>query len=231
MLERWLPAELLEWFILPLLAALCAAFGWVFRPPSLRSLAHGTLERLILYAILGVIVLSWVGTLLAVAGIFRPWALLIGLLIAWWVVRRALFRARGEYAPAPPEPAPRWAAWVLAALLITAGWAYARPAESFVIPYDAGVYTLGGTVLARQGTLNAQETFFYSFSEETSFPSYWHYIPKGDPFRERYQEYARQFYEVQWGFPPRFLKFADGPLYTWGMEQSTIEIGFLPLAK
>lgn len=231
MLERWLPADLLEWFILPLLATLCVACGWAFRPPSLRSLAHGIVERLILYAILGVIVLSWVGTLLAVAGIFRPWALLSGLLIAWWVVRRALFREQGEYAPAPPEPAPRWAAWVLVALLITAGWTYARPAESFVIPYDAGVYTLGGTVLAHQGKLNAQETFFYSFSEEASFPSYWHYVPKGDPFRERYQEYAHQFYEVQWGFPPRFLKFAGGPFYTWGMERATIEIGFLPLAK
>ncbi len=231
MLAQWLPPNGLQWVILPMLAALCTACGWAFCPLSLRALASNALECLILYAMVGAVALSWVGTILAVAGVFRPWALLGAMLAAWWAIRSLRSRNGREENPSPQGQAPRWVAWMLGAFLIAAGWAYARPAESFVIPYDAGVYTLGGIVLARDGTLNAHEAFFYSFSEEASFPSYWHYVPKGDPFRERYQEYARQFYEVQWGFPPRFLKFVGGPFYTWGKDRATIEIGFPPLTK
>lgn len=231
MLGAWVPSGILEWFILPLLVGLCALYGWALSPTLPRIFAQNVFERLIMHVLVGLIALSWVGTLLAAAGLFRPWVLGGALIATIGLARCWHWRHRETVQAISPDHTPCLASWALGLFLIAAGWAYARPAESFVIPYDAGVYTLGGIVLAREGRLNAREEFLYSFTAESAFPSFWEYLPQGDPFSSRFQEYARQFYELQRGFPPRLLRFGGGPFYTWGIERGVIEIGFPPLAK
>jgi hypothetical protein len=122
---------------------------------GLRALpVHDWTERGLVWVLVGGIAFSWTGTFLATLGLFRWWAVLLGLIVIVLLARRTLRGDRaGEISAAPLPPTPRLAVWAVLVLLAVALWTFARPAESFFLVDDSAVYTLGGIVLAREGDL------------------------------------------------------------------------------
>jgi len=193
--------------ILPVLVASALGLGRLLAGPLVRAPMHSFLERCLLYWLLGVIAFSWVGTVLAGLGLFRWWLVLATLLaLVGWVRSR-----KGSEASRQPPKAhicitPPGAQAVLVLMIVGAGWLFARPAESYFVMDDAAVYTIGGIVLARTGSL-----FFQPECVWTASPAF-----------------LRQFFYVD---PFGLLSRHFGPLFQWTLSRETLEIGFLPLPK
>jgi hypothetical protein len=227
MLAALLPEPLLRALALPLLVALTGAVGWLAvgtlarhelarhglaRHEPARHVADGLIERLFLWLALGFVILSWLGALLGSLGLFR-WPLVLAFLAGLGVLRTGADRAdrARRVQAAPTERAPRgvggWPHTLAAlALFVIAGWLYARPAESLYVSGDAGVYTLGGVLLAREGSFFVQPDAFWQTHDPT----------------------ARQFYDLAATLEPTRHWL---PFYQWTMYDPTIEIGFYPLPK
>lgn len=202
--------------ILPALLGLSLAIGWALAGPLRRVPAHSVPEKLLVWALIGIVAFSWIGTIMAALDRFR-WPLVCGILAVTasvvWVYGRIARKAGpgdGEDADRepslPPQPTPAWA--VLAALAILGGAAvlYARPAESFYLVDDSAVYTIAGVLLARTGSLLARPEVFWQTTE-----NFVHQFMGVDPFLMN----ARHF----------------GPFFQWTAGQTSMEIGFLPLPK
>ena len=82
--------------ILPCFLALTSLVGRVCAGPALRVRAHSPLERLFIYSLLGIIVISWIGTILAVLSLFRWWLFLVVLLA---IGGCSLWRERSKGSP------------------------------------------------------------------------------------------------------------------------------------
>jgi hypothetical protein len=196
------------WLILPVFLLLCLGLGWGVAGRLGRLVTCSLLERLFLYWLLGIVAVSWIGTALAGLGLFRPWLLVVLLLLligaVRWHQRRSGMASIDTFQVSQPEP--RWVQALLVALLILAAWIFARPAESFFLFDDSSVYTIGGVLLARTGSLLAHQ----------------------DAFWQSTQSLTRQLYTVDlFGLIARYY----GPFYEWLPASQTMEIGFLPLTK
>ncbi|NLG48547.1 MAG: hypothetical protein GX552_00380 [Chloroflexi bacterium] len=191
-----------QFLIIPLLLALSAACGYLLAGPLVRSAFSGHLERLVIWALLGAIAFSWVGSTLAAMGIFRWW-IVLAVLLAMVALVRWLFRA-----PAPLQPRPAYSPLpdiIALGLLIATIWLYARPAESFFLSDDSAVYTISGVALARTGSL---------------------FLPVEGLGAQ--DDATHTFFTVSpWGVITRHF----GPFYQWGNGNKPIEIGFMPIAK
>jgi hypothetical protein len=199
---------LLPWLILPAFLLLCLGLGWGVAGRLGRLAAASLLERLFFYWLLGIVAVSWIGTVLAGFGLFRPWLLVALLLLligaARWQQHRSGLSSMDSVQALQPEP--RLIQGLVVVLLILAAWIFARPAESFFLFDDSSVYTIGGVLLARTGSLLAHQ----------------------DSFWQSTQALMRQLYTVDpFGLIARYY----GPFYEWLPDSQTMEIGFLPLTK
>ena len=194
--------------LIPLvLLGLSTALGRLLARPLGLIRLQGLLGGLSLYSLCGCIAFSWIGTVLAVLGVFRWWLLLtilscIAVLALRHAQRITLCRcsfARSEHTPISVRLA-------VVCLVVGIGWLFSRPAESFFVFNDAAVYTIGGVVLSRTGALLYRPEAFWTVS--------------GD--------FLRQFF-----FTDLFGTFSRhyGPFYQWTPWNHTLEIGFLPLPK
>jgi hypothetical protein len=193
--------------ILPVLLILSLLFGRLLAGPLVFTPIPNLFERVLLYSLCGSVAFSWMGTVLAVLGIFRWWFLILlslGLIV--WVLGQKYDGILHSSIVADLRHTPWPALILLLLLLVGCGWLFARPAESFFVFNDAAVYTIGAVVLARTGSL---------FVNPDSF-----WYPTG--------AFLRQFF-----FTDHFglLSRHYGPFYQWTPWNSTLEIGFLPLPK
>jgi hypothetical protein len=225
MLSALLPQPIVNGLVLPIVFLITAATGWLVAKPLARLATSSRLERVMLYCLLGIVTLSWVGVILACLGIFRWWLLLIVLagLIAWsqWTLRhipRAI--GSGEDLACPP----RLATLALIILLAAAGWLYAKPAEVYLLTSDAAVYNMGGIVLARDGTLFHEPVGVYDYSAFLD-PM----LIGSDNPTSFYIDYITQFSYLNSSSP--ILSRLRDPFYRWSIYSNRLEIGFLSLPK
>jgi hypothetical protein len=220
----------LSWLTIPLLIALCTALGAgiLGRLPSVSF--HSRLERLLLWWLAGLVVLSWVGASLAALGLFRWW-LAVGALLAAVALAR-LWPQRGAVPTVPPAIArtPVWAQGACLLLLLGAGWAYARPAETWLMVDDAAVYAIGGVVLARDGALAYQAEAIY---EPPGLPeseiAYWDERSRNiEGYWQPQRDFAQQFWQLEeWPVLARHRH----AFYVRQLGSQSVEIGFPPLPK
>jgi hypothetical protein len=223
-----IPYSITTSFLLPSLLALILLVGWAVRG-HLALPSQDILEWALQCILLGVTAISWIGVVLATLGLFRPWllVLLLALLGIWrWLAAR---RGTARCSPSPHTTLTQtpWPAQVLVVLLLLgAGWLYARPAETFNLSDDSAVYTIGGIVLAREGSLFHEPTPIYDLASLSPL--------------DLSQEQMVPTYEAQSSFVQQF-SFTEmvasswsrhlGPFYQWALDNGRIEIGFLPFSK
>jgi hypothetical protein len=184
--------------------ALCTILGGLLFGTFSVHGADDILERALVHGLVGVAAISWIGAWLAGLGLFRWW-LFAGLMIAWIGVS-SLRRTWDGRILAQGWPVSKRALALGMIVLFAISWLFARPAESFWVVDDSGVYTVGGILLARQGTLLAHPAMFGKVTAD----------------------FARQFFDIDpFGFVSRYF----GPFYPWNLTSPTLEIGFLPLPK
>ena len=210
---RWV--ALLLWPVMGLGVGWCL---WALLRPSDAAVPVGWL------AILGLGVLVWVGVLLALAGAFVSWLLVLLLLLPMaLLICRALRRRASLGLPRVTLPA-RHRPVAAAALIVTlAAFCLASPAESFVVTDDAGVYTLGAIHLVRSGGLSVKDADLYplqTLPNDVSQGDYYDYL----------QDYARQFLLPENVSVPAATRFW-GPFFQPVLYRHQIEIGYLPVTK
>ena len=190
--------------LLGILAGLLA-LGWLLAGRLASLSVHSTGERGLVWLLVGTVGFSWVGVILAALRLFRWWALLLALLGAILVARRVI-RDNESGTASSPTPTPKLAAWAVLAVLGIALWLFARPAQSYFLVDDSAVYTLGGIILARDGSL----------------------LTKTGEVLPVTADFARSFYvHNQSGTLSRFY----GPFYQYLIGTPELELGFLPLPK
>ncbi|MBC7236524.1 MAG: hypothetical protein H5T69_11860, partial [Chloroflexi bacterium] len=237
----FLPETVPVSLVLPTLLALVLLIGWAMAG-RLASLNIGNpLERFLLFILLGVTAISWVGALLAALNWFRPWILfpvlaLVGL-GRWLTARQYHSLAAGnedakqtDGLPAQilktEKPIPWFAQVLLIAIFIGAGWLYGHPAETFNLSDDSAVYTIGGIVLARDGSLFFRPPSVYDFASLTPIkPDAEQTIQSWEPQEDFVQQFS--FTDLLASAWTRHL----GPFYQWSLEDGRLEIGFLPFPK
>jgi len=191
-----------QFLIIPLLLALSAALGYLLAGPLVRSAFSGYMERVVIYALLGVIAFSWVGATLGAMSAFRWWIalgmlLVIAVLVRW---RFGVPRSRPQLAYHPLSDV------MVLGLLTAATWLFSRPAESFFLTDDSAVYTISGVALARTGS----------------------FFPSVDGFGQVQDSFVRTFFTTG---PSGVMTRYFGPFYQWHMGYQPVEVGFLPLPK
>ncbi len=150
-----------------MLALICAGYGYLLTGLSARRSGLDWIESFGLRLILGFIVCSWIGSILAVASLFSWWTVLFSAGAVAWVARNRLADVPNL---ATPDSSIGWS--VLAAcVLMGAAWLYARPSETFLVFEDSAIYTIGGDYLARYGTLIPEVTEQVCFTGEVE--RYW----------------------------------------------------------
>ena len=217
--------------ILPLLLALSLALGRLLVGPLKRTPTHSALERLLIYWLVGVIAFSWVGTILAALGLFKWW-LVLGVLLAIsalavWRRRKALPEVALTQAPLQSTP---WSALLaLILVLVGAGWLFARPAESFLLTDDSAVYTIGGVVLSRTGSLFYEPDISLMPADPSLSATPWDPTAvQSESVWTPHTDFARQFFDLG---ASGILTRHFGPFYQWRIDREALEIGFLPLPK
>ena len=194
--------------ILPLFLGLLALLGWLYAGKLAAVPVHSILERWLIYLLIGLTVVSWVGTVLAGMALFRWWwvagVLLMGGAGLRWIENRT---GLPEGEPVQRlQRTPILALVAVALLLIGAGWLYGRPAQDWAIGSDTSAYLLSGAVLARDGS------FFF----------------EPQPFWSTFPDSVRTFFYIgSIGQPTRHML----PFYQWTLTDQTLEIGFYPLPK
>lgn len=136
---------------LGLMAVVLAVYGYLLVGRFLHTTRGSLLEVAGLCLLVGFLVLSWVGSLLAVVSLFAWWLLLIGavgvaLVARWWTLSSR---------PMPIELPPMSGLVQMLAVVLLGGaaWLYARPTESWLLFDDSAVYGIAGVHLAEMGTL------------------------------------------------------------------------------
>ncbi len=204
--------------IFPALLGISLALGRIITGGLWQLKTYSLLERTFLWTTVGVVTISWIGVVLAALGLFyKP--MVLGLLLAVtflaWFRHRSLLRSSVLSDEPSPDTAlplrqttltPLPVKILVLIFLCAAAVLYLRPAESFFLVDDSAVYTIGGVLLARTGSLVAYPEIFWKTSE-----SFVHQFMAVDPFLMT----GRHF----------------GPFYQWTANQTSIEIGFLPLPK
>jgi hypothetical protein len=196
--------QVLAWVSLPCLLVISLLVGRFLAGSLRHTPVHSFVERQLLYTVVGVTSISWLGTILAVLGQFRWWLLtgcIVALAVLTWHSSRTASPGKKQMSQTP-----RPVIAGVVALLVVITLLYARPAESFFLVDDSAVYTIGGVVLARTGDL------FYQLD------SFWR-ITDG---------FVRQFmYIGDYLLPSRHL----GQFFQWFQYSPILEIGLLPLPK
>lgn len=229
MLAALLPRGL-YWLAIPLLVGLCTALGASLLGRLATAPLHSRLERALLWWLAGLVALSWVGASLAALGLFRWWWLL-GALLALVAAARFWPRQRTETVASPSlERTPAWAQGACLLLLLGAGWAYARPAETWLMVDDAAVYAIGGVVLARDGTLSYQaEAIYQPPGLPESEIAYWDERSLNiEGYWQPQRDFALQFWQLEeWPVLARHRHAFYGRL----LGSPRVEIGFPSLPK
>jgi hypothetical protein len=195
-------------WLIPLLALLLlSALGRLLW--GRRAAALPGIEAPLAYALIGAVAVSWIGTLLAAMGLFRPWALGAALAVAigvrWGMTWRRARPARpvATLPTAPAEAAAEAVAFAL--LLLGLAWLLGRPAETFRVTDDATLYTLGGIALGRTGGLWLGAEALAPWGHALARDFYTHNVS---------------------GLLTRYF----GSFYPWG-QSGALELGFYPLPK
>lgn len=195
---------------LALIAVLAALGRLLLGQHSLEAL-DDRLDRWLTCALVGATAFSWVGTILAVMGVFRAWlmAVLVGLVIVWRLVhhpRRTPSSNREVQRAAGPAATPTLVRIVVAALFISLAILLNHPAESLLVNGDPSAYTIAGVLLGRTGKL--------------------YYEPTWTP-QLGYTEIRNLFHLSGTLQLTRHWM----PFYQFTAGRPTVEIGFFPLTK
>lgn len=174
---------------------------------------------------LGLIALSWLGVLLAGLGILHPWLLggIVALLLLAALVRPGARSVKQHR----PRPSLRRGTIAGGLLIVCAAMLMARPAETFMVTDDSGVYTLGAVHLAQTGSLTYDDAGLYPL--EPDRPD----LPVPDhttAYWDALQDYARQFLLPENVGLPAGTRFW-GPFFQPVLSRQQVEIGYVPLTK
>ncbi|MGI5915790.1 MAG: hypothetical protein ACOX9A_04995 [Anaerolineae bacterium] len=212
-----IPGDLL---VVMLLLSACLVTGWWVVGRTAKALTGNMIERCLLYCLLGMVIISSVGVILAALGLFRWW-LLVPLVIGWIIVASDRYRSPRP-TDSPGRNMPPIVQVGIGLVFLAAIWLYARPAERFLLLDDASVYTIGGIALARDGSL------FYE-PDELLLPDAQGEAIETERFWQHYSDFIHQFYSFERTIiiPSRHF----GPFYHWAMLRHEVEIGFLSLPK
>ncbi|MHB9032821.1 MAG: hypothetical protein ACYC6L_07225 [Anaerolineae bacterium] len=225
-----LPSNLFPLLVTPILAGICVVVGWFLSGRLPKIAFHSPLEHLWLYLLLGLITLSWLGTILAAVGAFHFVPLAIcGIVLV--IYMRWPWRTK-TVDIVPSSGVPSRTPWpvliVLAIILAGASWIYAKPTESLLLTDDSAAYTIGGISLAQKGSLWVNPQVDWS----GWVPGVTH-INVWDPIQESFdellnlpQDFIRQFFTEGIVFARHY-----GPFYQWSLTSPALEIGFLALPK
>jgi len=209
--DIWAQVAVAPYGLLAVLAELTAALalGRLLAGRLDELPVYSRAERWLVWILVGYIAFSWVGTALAALRLFRWWIVLpvLAVLVVVALLAQRAARPKGTVvSPSALQQTPRLAVWGILTLLGAAVWLFARPAESYFLVDDSAVYTIGGVVLARDGSLLAHPEAFWPVSTD----------------------FARSFYTFNIsGTISRFY----GPFYQYFLGEPALEIGFLPLPK
>jgi len=122
-------------------------------------------ERVLVSLLAGLILVSWFLLFLAQLQVFS----LIAVVAGWAAICTALgWIGRHKWQGCSLKLGWSWQAVLLTAILILAAVLFARPAESFLVLDDAGIYTLGGIQLAETGKLFATDPALAALSPEAA---------------------------------------------------------------
>jgi len=111
--------------------------------------------------------------------------------------------------------------------LLGAAWLLARPAETFIVTDDAGVYTLGAVHLAQTGVLSYDDAGIYPLEPgRADVPA----EPGSTAYWDALQDYGRQFLLPENVGTPAGTRFW-GPFFQPTLFRQHTEIGFLALPK
>ena len=215
--------------ILPTLLFLCIALGWCLAEPLAAGWQDRS-QRLIFYWLIGIIAFSWIGTLLAALSLLHGWmALGVTIGVAGWARLKERRASRSAALAAAGQRTPPAAQLALLVLLVGAAWLFGRPAEGVFIRDDPSVYTLGGILLARTGSLLAEPHAFWQQWQVAVPGGLWGpQTISVDELITPSADFLRQFFFIEAvGIPVRHY----GPFYQWTLSKQTLEIGFLPLPK
>jgi len=164
--------------------------------------------RLACWLLAGATVYSVLGTLLALCGLFRPWALVAAVgFTAVVALRHRRDRAvPPESIPQPAVSAPVWAQVILVVSLLLMALLYAPNAETLLIGGDPAVYTLAGIELAESGSLYFQP----DWAPELGYAG----------VRQLFHQSGTLQMTRHWM-----------PFYQPHVNSASVEIGFMPLTK
>ena len=216
------------------LAVPCLLLGWLIAGRLLRASLDNLLEQLIGAGLVGFISLSWVGAILASVSLFRWWAVLLCMVVLAVTVRwfcRNLAVDRGHRRLLPE---PKWAGIVLLLVLGFAACLFAQPAQSFYLADDSSVYTLGGVLLARDGTWWAHlNSFWQNWSPVTGMANYDHSATTASAnfYIADIDLYRRLIYGISYSETNGTLTRFIGGFYQWTIMNPIYEVAFLGLPK
>jgi hypothetical protein len=114
----------------------------------------------------GLVINAWLLLLLAEMGAFRLPIILASWLVVCAILIGVIRRRAGGWMLSRPKL--HWESLLLVALLLLAGFLYARPAEAFLVLDDSGIYVLSGIHLAQTGRLVAKDTVLASLTPENA---------------------------------------------------------------
>jgi len=168
-------------------------------------------ESLFVHVLLSVLITSLVILVLAEVGCFTLAGCVLALalisaILAWLGWRRRDSEEEGCSAGWLSLPRPRvsWASLALASLMILAGWMYFRPAETFLVLDDGGVYALSGIHLAESGQLMAHDPILADFD-----PALGAELLFSSPWTMCWRRFWGPFYLLNWGRSSVAFGFLD----------------------
>jgi len=164
--------------------------------------------RLACWLLAGSTAFSVLGMLLALCGLYRPWALVLALgCTAIVAIRlRRDHSAAPEPTPPPATNAPVWAQTALVVSLLILALLYSPNAETLLIGGDPAVYALAGIELADSGTLYFQP----EWAPELGYAG----------VRQLFHQSGTLQMTRHWM-----------PFYQPHINSASVEIGFMPLTK
>ncbi len=120
-------------------------------------------ERLFLVPFISILLISWVGIVLAETGTFS--LVLLGTVLGVYCLLLALIYRRTVNLGWLGRPRLDITSFLLVGIMVLAGWAFSRPAEVIAGTFDPGIYLSTGANIARYGSIAVTDPFLSQLGE------------------------------------------------------------------